>query len=319
MQPARPRLGQLLVEANILTPDQLEAVLAQQRSDPRKKLGQLLVETGLVSETRITQILSQQLSVPWVSLYHIDFSHELLGRVRRDIADQYGLIPIYVRAVRGQGDTLYVAMEDPMSEEALRECSLCAGLPTRAMIAAPSEIRRAIRIYYGASDSFRVARAASSLPAAEGAEETTKLEATPARAPVVPVAPLAPAIAAVAAPSAATAPAKTISSPPVSDDAPVLEVREVDVSKAKRRRKQLLSLLDGSAVRAPAAEGKADAGPDADAVQLVATLRAIARGEQTPEALGANFRAEKVVAVLLDLLMRKHLVLDRELIDALKK
>ena len=81
MQSARPRLGQLLVEANILTPDQLEAVLVQQRNDPRKKLGQLLVESGLVSETRITQILSQQLSVPWVSLYHIDFSRELLARV----------------------------------------------------------------------------------------------------------------------------------------------------------------------------------------------------------------------------------------------
>jgi hypothetical protein len=105
----------------------------------------------------------------------------------------------------------------------------------------------------------------------------------------------------------------------VSDDAPVLEVREVDVSKAKRRRKQLLSLLDGTAVRPPSAEGKVDAGPEADAVQLIATLRAVARGEQTPDALGAGFRPEKVVAVLLDLLMRKHLVLDRELIDALKK
>jgi type IV pilus assembly protein PilB len=312
-----------LVEANILTPDQLETVLSQQRNDSRKKLGQLLVESGLVTETRITQILSQQLSVPWVSLYHIDFSHELLALVRREIADQFGLIPIYVRAVRGQGDTLYVAMEDPMNEDALRECASCAHLPTRAMIAAPSEIRRAIRIYYGASDSFRAARAAaSSLPAAPArAEETTKVEPALARVPP----PASPAETAAVAPvhasavAAAPAPAPAISAQPPSDDTPTLEVREVDVSKAARRRKQVLALLDGTTLRLPSARGKAEPDGDTHAGQMIATLRAIARGEQTPDALGPDFRMEKVMAVLLDLLMRKHLVLERELIDALKK
>src|SRR5215510_14962546 len=120
MQPARLRLGQLLVDAHILSEAQLEQVLVLQKSDGRK-LGTLLVEGGLVTETQLTQILSQQLSVPWVSLYHIDFSRELLALVPRDLAELVGLIPIYVRAVRGQGDTLYVAMEDPMHEDALRE------------------------------------------------------------------------------------------------------------------------------------------------------------------------------------------------------
>src|SRR5262245_24499603 len=166
MQPARLRLGQLLVDAHIVSSEQLEQVLARQKTDGRR-LGTLLVESGLVTETQLTQILSQQLSVPWVSLYHIDFSRELLNLVPREIAERYCLVPIYIRPVRGQGDTLYVAMDDPMNEDALRECAVSAGLPARRLIAAPSAILKAIRLYSGGSASSPMpSRAAASAAAA---------------------------------------------------------------------------------------------------------------------------------------------------------
>ncbi len=148
MQSVRLRLGQLLVDARIITQEQLDSVLAFQQDDGRR-LGTLLVERGLINETQLTQILSQQLSVPWVSLYHVDFSRRLLNLVPPDVAEKYCLVPIYVRHVRGQGDTLYVAMDDPTNDEALNDCASWSGLPTRAMIASPSDIRHAIQVYYG--------------------------------------------------------------------------------------------------------------------------------------------------------------------------
>jgi type IV pilus assembly protein PilB len=150
MEPVRLRLGELLVDARIITREQLEEVLDLQKSDGRR-LGTLLVERELVNETQLTQILSQQLSVPWVSLYHVDFSKRLLNLVPSHVAQKYCLVPIYVRHVRGQGDTLYVAMDDPTNLDALRECASWSGLPTRAMIASPADIRRAVEIYYGVS------------------------------------------------------------------------------------------------------------------------------------------------------------------------
>ena len=66
-------IGELLVEAKAITREKLEEALRIQR-EPGKKLGQLLLERGLVTEAHLTQCLSFQLSVPWVSLYHIDFS-----------------------------------------------------------------------------------------------------------------------------------------------------------------------------------------------------------------------------------------------------
>ena len=101
----RVRLGELLVEARIISGEQLEDVLEIQKSDPRR-LGTLLIEAGLVTETQVTQILSQQLSVPWVSLYHIDFSRKLLNLVPHELADRHCLVPIFVRRVRGLGQRL---------------------------------------------------------------------------------------------------------------------------------------------------------------------------------------------------------------------
>ncbi len=101
---AAPRvlLGEMLVEAQIVSRQQLEEVLNLQKTDGRR-LGTLLVEMGLVTETQVTQILSQQLSVPWGSLYHIDFSRQLLDLVPREVAERHCLVPIFVRRVRGAG------------------------------------------------------------------------------------------------------------------------------------------------------------------------------------------------------------------------
>lgn len=148
MEQQRVRLGELLVGAKIITPEQLQEVLALQATDGRK-LGALLVASGYVSETQVTQILSQQLSVPWVSLHHIDFSRQLLNLVERQLAERHCLIPIYVRRSRHERETLYIAMDDPTDVEARAEVELYAGLPVKPMIAPPSEIRAAIRVYYG--------------------------------------------------------------------------------------------------------------------------------------------------------------------------
>jgi type IV pilus assembly protein PilB len=150
MTTPRLRLGQLLVDAKLITDQALQEVLVRQRADGRR-LGTLLVEGGYINETQLTQILSHQLSVPWVSLLHIEFSRQLLNLVPHDVADRFCLVPIYVRHVRNQGDTLYVAMDDPSNEDGLHACRDHAGLPVRAMIAPPHDIRNAIRVYYGSS------------------------------------------------------------------------------------------------------------------------------------------------------------------------
>jgi hypothetical protein len=149
----RGRLGELLVKAKLMTEQQLEVILELQKTDGRR-LGTLLVEQGVLSEGSVIQILGQQLSVPWVSLNHIDFSRKLLDLVPPDLAEEFCAIPIYVRRIRGFGEVLYVALDDPTNEQAVAAIARASGLHVRVMIAAPSDIRAALRVYYGVGASL---------------------------------------------------------------------------------------------------------------------------------------------------------------------
>lgn len=316
MVTARVKLGELLVEAQIITRGQLEEALSLQKRDGRR-IGTLLVEAGLVSETQVTQILSQQLSVPWVSLYHIDFSRQLLNLVSQELAERYCLVPIFVRKVRGLGQTLYVAMDDPSDDTALADVSQFSGLPVRAMIAPPTDIRSAIRAYYGAGKD------APSL-----SEAMAEADAERAR--------LAPAPA--AAGERQPPPAPSVTPPPVpppDDDAPQIEAHEIPLPRrGKTPRMVTLTLLDGTKVNLPAkspaskprlpsdppaAEAPRPAGEGLTARDLAAALRALAHGADASEILGENVRWEAMFSALLSLLLKKHLIADWEFVEEYRK
>ena len=359
MSTPRLRLGQLLVDAKLITAAALEEALSAQRQDGRR-LGTLLVERGLINETQLTQILSHQLSVPWVSLLHIEFSRQLLNLVPHDVADRYCLVPIYVRHVRNQGDTLYVAMDDPTNEEGLGACREHAGLPVRAMIAPPNDIRNAIRVYYG------VEPAAATLPPssaeepafdqpAAGVDEPPAIEEPALEAPPVAPEPLAaedpPAIAAagetpeieaveIGLADRLRAVLEQPGDPPPASEPPV---ENIPRPRGRAPRMVSLTLLDGTTIQLPARrrgrprppEVEVDEeptpappstpSPGPDAVQgltardLALALRVVAHGADASEVLGSNVRWESLFAALLSLMLKKHLIADWEFIDELKK
>jgi type IV pilus assembly protein PilB len=335
---SRPRIGELLIEAKAVTPQQVDEALAQQ-SQNGKKLGQILIERGWVGEGQLTQCLSLQLSIPWVSLYHIDFSRQLLNRVPRELADKYCLVPIYVRHVKGQGETLYVAMDDPSNEQALTEVRQAAALPTRPMIASASDIRSAIRVYYsGGSEAL----------SAPGPQPPTTKPDTPREKPPVPAA-TKPAVSAPS-PAAAPPPAPAVAaSPPQpaeevapSEPAPPTVVDgqaraahhdgdhepvSIDLTRKKGPRMVALTLLDGTTINLPAQKSRPSSMPpppgsipdQLTARDLISALRAVAHGADASEILGKEHRLEPILAATLSLLLRKGLIADWEFVEELHK
>ncbi|HEY5962076.1 MAG TPA: hypothetical protein VIV60_36215 [Polyangiaceae bacterium] len=342
MQNSRVRLGELLIEAQIVTRDQLEAVLAIQQSDPRR-LGTLLVESGLVTETQVTQILSQQLSVPWVSLYHIDFSRQLLDLVPEQLADEHCLVPIFVRRVRGQGNTLYIAMDDPSDECALKAVQQYAGLPVRAMIAPPSDIRAAIHAYYGRGVGLTPSMAPSVKRSIgldqRKSQDTPEVVAVPSTGGHADAEKSTPtnANASMRAPRTSLRPFQSMHPPDapavieqVPDSSPHVDVREIAMPKPKKgsaRRMVTLTLLDGSQVHLPAQRPRLRAPTDPPqsetdhltARDIVQALRAKLHGQDASEVLGDHGRWEALLAALMSVLMKKHLMADWEFIDELKR
>jgi type IV pilus assembly protein PilB len=353
----RPLLGELLIQSSVITAEQLAEVLAAQKEPSSdKKIGQMLIERGWLNEAQLTQTLSLQLSVPWVSLYHIDFSRQLLNRVQRQLAEQYCLIPIFVRHVKGQGETLYVAMDDPTNEAALAEVSRQANLPARPMIASATDIRSAIRVYYGEPAGSQVidvpvppTRVEPPTTTREGRREPPpptppamtqpdpprRMPSQPPRAPSQPppppqaarrVPPRAPPVAQSADESADAGPPTTRSNPPPrarpsspgADDA-VTTPREAEAEPRAARRARMLSLtlLDGTTIQVPAKQRSGEDGLTAR--DFVSALRATAHGADATDILGEKPQWEPVVAALLSILLRKGLIADWEFVEELRK
>lgn len=311
---ARLRIGELLTLAKLITEEQLAAALAQPRT-AGQRLGDVLVQMGLVNETQLTQTLSQQLSVPWVSLYHIDFSRQLLDLVPQEVADRYCLVPIFVRRVRKQGETLYVAMDDPTNEQALVEVSQFAGLPARPMIASKSDIRNAIRVYYAPT-------------AAQAQEPEAAPESVPQPAPAVaPPLPSRPQVAAAIVEPPISEPPPSSESMDSPDSAPTIEAREITLPLPKRGRPRpmvALTLLDGTTIQLPARGPKQVAEPAATADtltarDLIAALRAVSHGADASEILGEDPKWQAMFAALLSVLLRKGLIADWEFVEAFRK
>jgi len=317
------RIGELLVEAGVLSQSQLEQALFAQRKDGRK-LGQLLIELGLVSEIHLTQTLSRQLSVPWVSLYHVDFSRSLLNLVSREIAEKYCLVPIFVRRVRKQGETLYIAMDDPTNDLATDEVARAASLPVKPMIACPSDIRAAIRVYYLGE--------AAAVPAPAESSPQGAVIAPPPSAKVKPGGPHSGPRAAPPLPERARNRLDSHVGVDAPESAPEIQAREFVPGRRMRARMISLTLLDGTTISIPAPGKKSPSKPDVEqsrpreafsdqltARDLVSALRAVSHGVDASEILGTEPRWEAMFSALLSILLRKGLIADWEFVEEFRK
>ena len=142
------RIGELLVEAEVLSESRLQEALQIQK-DSSERLGTVLIQQGFVTEPQLIQALSKQLAIPWVSLWHLDISEQLLDMIPEELVLEHGVLPIYIRSLKGGEKALYVAMDNPADTDLLEKIGEACGLTVKPMIAGPSEIASAILNYYG--------------------------------------------------------------------------------------------------------------------------------------------------------------------------
>ena len=145
------RLGDALVAEGLLSPSQLDKVLAQQRTTG-KMFGEILVEEGILDNTRLLRFLSQQLGVPFCQLRHglIDFA--LLSLIGVEEAERLCAIPMF--KVR---ETLTVAMAEPQSLPKIDRLGQLTGCRIRPVLASRENIVEYIRKFTSGNtnvDSF---------------------------------------------------------------------------------------------------------------------------------------------------------------------
>lgn len=142
--PRRRRLGELLIEAQVLDETRLKAALQEQKKWGGK-LGRTLVEMGFITEAVMVQALSKQLNLSSIDLDTAVLPATTPSMLRVDLCERYGVFPVGGDA---RTRTLNLATSDPTNVEALSELAFATNAKVVAVVATASSIDRAIRRYY---------------------------------------------------------------------------------------------------------------------------------------------------------------------------
>ncbi len=145
---ARKKIGDMLCEHGLITQAQLEeALIIQEQSGVR--LGEVLVNKGHITENELVGVMAERLTIPKVSLDMMVIDPAVISLVPVEIARRYTLVPIFAI-----GNTLTLAMEDPLNIIAIDEIRYQTGSEIKRSIATSTEIKDAINQYYTVADSM---------------------------------------------------------------------------------------------------------------------------------------------------------------------
>jgi type IV pilus assembly protein PilB len=137
-RPDRRRLGDVLVDAAVITEAELAAALDAQRTviGSRRRLGHVLVDLGVVTERQITEALADQLRLEVVDLNRVVISPEAVRLLPRGVARRLGML-----VLSREGRRLTLAASDPTDVVALDDVRLHTGATELVvMVATESQI-----------------------------------------------------------------------------------------------------------------------------------------------------------------------------------
>ncbi len=145
--PRPRRLGDLLVEKGLLTQDQLQVALTEQKRRGLK-LGQVVVALGFVTEAIMRDVLGEALGQESVDLSKMVLDSDLLKLIPRDVARRYRILPLSLDRAKRR---LTVAMADTFNVVAIDQLAaqIGEGIHIQPVLAAESEIENAINQFYG--------------------------------------------------------------------------------------------------------------------------------------------------------------------------
>lgn len=144
------RLGELLIRESLITPDQLQAALEEQKVSGGR-LGASLTKLGFIAEKELTGFLSKQYGVPDIDLTETEIDPEIVELIPADVAQKHQLIPI-----SRMGATMVVAMADPSNVFAVDDIKFLTGYDIDIVVAAEQAIKEAIAKYYGSGSTDEV-------------------------------------------------------------------------------------------------------------------------------------------------------------------
>jgi type II secretory ATPase GspE/PulE/Tfp pilus assembly ATPase PilB-like protein len=130
------RLGEILIEAELITPEQLKEALTTQATHRKRRIGDILIEMGAVSVRQIQFALSDKLGIPYVNAREFKIGPGALEAVDTAFAIRHQVLPL-LRI----GESLVVAVENPLAIDFLQDLRFRTGMTISPVMANPQELK----------------------------------------------------------------------------------------------------------------------------------------------------------------------------------
>src|SRR4051794_2648060 len=137
----RNQLGTLLLERGLVTEEQLETALEEQRQS-RKSLGRVLIDAGIVSEGDLVSTLAARIGLEFVDLLDYSIDPSAVGLISDSLARRFQAVPI-----GWEDNRLVVAMADPSNVVAIDDIRTITGAEVRTVVSTRGAILEAIEKY----------------------------------------------------------------------------------------------------------------------------------------------------------------------------
>jgi hypothetical protein len=108
----RPRLGAILLDTALITPEQLREAMARQRQEGSGRVGEWLIRLGFIEEHQVTVALSRQFGLPLLKLSDSDPKTPVATLIPGKVAKSSHVLAI---GYDEQKDTIRMAVSDPAS------------------------------------------------------------------------------------------------------------------------------------------------------------------------------------------------------------
>ena len=138
-------IGELLLDAGLVSRDQLDKALEVQKANAiKKQLGDILVDLEFVTENQLHEALEFQLGIPYIDLNRTIIPDEMANIVPVVVARRTKSIPVKI-----SGNKLHLAMADPFNLHAIEDVEIVSKMTVTPLIAKEKSIMQAIDDLYG--------------------------------------------------------------------------------------------------------------------------------------------------------------------------
>ena len=141
------RIGEILVQQGVTTPDQIEIALLEQKKS-KEKLGKILVRLGFATEAIIRDVIGGVIGQESVNLDNAVADSDAVALIPKSVARRLHVLPL---TFDNKNRTLTVAMTDTFNVVVLDQISVQVGrdIELVAVLAGEAEIEKAIDQFYG--------------------------------------------------------------------------------------------------------------------------------------------------------------------------